>query len=365
MQKEALQSVLNNPSNSILTLCTGSGKSKIAIDLCQIIAKDYSPKILLVVPTEKLRDINWKKEFYQWDAGSLYNDSVVTYCYASINKIKQDTFDLVILDEIHNITENNSEFFKNNKVKKILGLTATYPRDETKVNLLSKLNFKITYTLSLDEAVKRQIVAPYKIKVIEMFLDNKDKYVEAGNKKKRFYVTEQGYYDYLSKTIMKMIYANLDPKFLFLKRMRFLYNLKSKTELAKKVLSKIDKDEKTIIFCGSIDQAKELCKDTFHSKTNDTALLKFMKNKIKRLSCVKALNEGMDISLLDAAVVVQLDSNDLNLIQRIGRVTRYRDGHIAEIYILSVLNTQDEKWVEKALKSFDKNNIEYINAKNF
>lgn len=76
------------------------------------------------------------------------------------------------------------------------------------------------------------------------------------------------------------------------------------------------------------------------------------------------MNEGHNIPNVDSAVIVQLNSQELNTVQRIGRCIRYRPGHEAIIYILSVVQTQDEKWVAKALDSFDKDNIEYINAKN-
>jgi superfamily II DNA or RNA helicase len=90
-----------------------------------------------------------------------------------------------------------------------------------------------------------------------------------------------------------------------------------------------------------------------------------MDNKINRLSCVNSLNEGQNIPLLDVGLVVQLNSNPRNLIQRIGRIVRIRDGHKAKIYILSCTGTQDEKWVEKAIEGLDRNNITYTSIKNF
>ena len=77
------------------------------------------------------------------------------------------------------------------------------------------------------------------------------------------------------------------------------------------------------------------------------------------------MNEGQNIPNLDNAVIVQLNSNELSTIQRIGRCIRYRPGHEATIYILSVVQTQDEKWVKKALENFDTNNIEYVSYKNY
>lgn len=344
-------------------MCTGAGKSKVAIDFIKTMGNKSS--VLLVVPTEKLRDENWYSEFKKWKALKIYDSQVKRVCYASLSKIKDQHFDIIILDEVHRITVNNAEFFNNNTYNSLIGLTATIPKEEDKIEVLRSLDLQVIFNLSLDEGVKLGVVSPFTIKIIETHLDNKEKYINGGSKDKSFKTTEYKQYEYMSRQIQRIQFSGKDvPKFLYLNRMRFIYNVKSKTELAKKLLNTISEDKKTIIFCGSIEQAEQLSKYTYHSKTDDVCLNKFMEDKINRLSCVKALNEGMNIPNIDVAVIVQVDSNDLNLIQRLGRACRYRDGHLAEIFIISILDTQDEKWVEKALNNFNKDNIEYINAKN-
>lgn len=269
--------------------------------------------------------------------------------------------------EAHNITNNNSIFFENNKVDKIIALTATPPRDPEKLEIFKKLNIKTVFELSLDEGIKRGVVSPYEIEIIELPLDNIDKYIKAGNKAKPFYQTEFSRYRYLSESIRKLMYANSPSlKFLLLQRMRFIYNLKSKTNVAKALLDTLPKDERILIFCGSIPQAEELCKYTHHSKNaKKDNLSKFCNGTIDRLAAVQMLNEGINIPNVDTAVIVQLNSNDLHLIQRIGRVVRFRNDHIAKIYIISAIQTQDEVWVEKALESFDASKIKYTSYKTY
>jgi superfamily II DNA or RNA helicase len=63
---------------------------------------------------------------------------------------------------------------------------------------------------------------------------------------------------------------------------------------------------------------------------------------------------------LDSALIVQLSSKQLDLVQRIGRVLRKRKDHKAKIMILCTIDTQDEKWAKKALEPFDKKKIEYV-----
>lgn len=283
-----------------------------------------------------------------------------------MSKIKGQDIDLVILDEAHNLTEANSVFFKNNKILRTLGLTATPPEDDIKKEIFRQY-CPVISTYTIDEGVKDGIIAPYEIIVIECRLDDTDKYIKAGTKDKPFLTTELKHYEYLSKQIMLLQYAGKKEvvKWKILERMRLIYKLKSKTELAKRIINDVIKDDRSLIFCGGIEQAEELCKYSFHSKTSDKWLNQFIKGKINHLSSIRCLNEGMNIPGLDSALVVQINSKEKDIVQRIGRIVRLREGHKARIYILSVINTVDESWTKKALTQFNPANITYLNYKNF
>ena len=347
-----------------IAMATGVGKSKVFILMCiEMLKINSNLRICLVVPTEKLRDENWKKEFSKWGQEDIYS-KLDRYCYASISKIKT-SYDVIGLDEVHNLTENNAVFLEKNKKAHILGMTATPPEELNKQELLAKY-CPIIYSYSLIEGITDGIVLPFKIKIVELSLDSTDKYIIAGSKDKPFKTTELAQHKYLTILINKARYlknAKLE-EFRILHRMRFLYNLKSKTEIAKKIIDKYLINKKSIIFCGSIAQAEELCKNTYHSKTNNKALDRFISGEINQISCVKALNEGINIPFLDAALIVQGSSKKRELIQRIGRCVRYRENALAEIYILSILNTQDQIWTENAITDFPSENIEYTNFKN-
>lgn len=371
VQREALNTVFGNKTKrSLVTMATGAGKSKIGIDLAEWIANNKTegtPKILIVVPTEKLRDENWKEEFEKWGQGFLWDTCIERCCYVSANKISGQTYDLVILDEAHNITASNSEFFYQNDIKQCLGLTATPPQDEEKKEILYDLNFKITYDLSLDLAVSLGLVSPYQVTVVQVPLNSKDKNVASGSKAKPFMQTEQAKYKYLSDTIQSTMYSaspsiKAGLKFKILARMRFIYGLRSKTDAAQYLLDKvIPQEQRTLIFAGGIAQADELCEHSFHSKSKktDTSFDDFKAERLNRLSCVNSLNEGHNIPNLDNGLVVQLNSKALNLIQRIGRIVRYRDGHRAQIYIICAMGTQDEAWVAKAVAELGEENINH------
>lgn len=161
VQQDALD-VWLSVRKGTLSMCTGSGKSRIFVEILK--TKPYK-NVLLVVPTEKLRDSNWKEEFEKWDAEKLY-DSLDRCCYASINKKTLSDYDLICLDESHNITNNRIEQLSEYKGD-ILSLTATFPskeHDEEKHSLLSSIAPEI-FKYTLEQGVEEGVVAPYNITV--------------------------------------------------------------------------------------------------------------------------------------------------------------------------------------------------------
>ena len=88
----------------------------------------------------------------------------------------------------------------------------------------------------------------------------------------------------------------------------------------------------------------------------------FIAEETDTLGAVKALKEGHDIPNLDMILIVQLTAKELDIIQQIGRVVRWRPGHTATVYILIATGTQDEAWLESALQGFDQSKITFKKA---
>lgn len=365
MEKEKIQKlVLNNtPLNphGFLNLAPRSGKTKIAID---IIKRDKPKKILWVTPSSKLRDEDIPLEFKKWKALTyLKKTMIVTYSYLS--KVKGD-FDFVILDEYQDITENNSKGFFNGDISynNILGLTGTPPKHEEKIDIFRNLNLKPIYNISIDEAVQKKIVSDYSINVVECLLDSKNKNIKVETKKTKFYTTEHAKYDYCSKVIRKVMFSGKPiPKFLYLNRMRAIHNSPTKLNVAEDLIKTLK--GRKLIFGANIDQIEKLCKHTYHSKTDDSNLNKFLKEKIDVLGCVNSGGVGFTFKNVDHFIIIQANSNKKgDITQKIARSLLEQENYKASIYILSLVNTQDEKWVAKTLESFDENKIKYINYKN-
>lgn len=390
-------------SKGTLAACTGVGKTKPAIDEMMELwdtwhfdhaksmedgykfTRPKHPKIIVVVPTETLRDEGWPAEVKKWygDEGSdMWGVSVTPVCYASLHKYDDGEWDLVILDEVHNLTAMSAQFFftSNNTVKRVLGLTATFPdrKQETfKWDLLQNIA-PICFTYPLDQGVEDGLVSDFEINVVLTVLDNKDKYIEAGNAKKRFFQTEQGQYDYLHKIVKGLqIKASVGvdntgrtDKALMMMQMklnRFIYTLRTKERLAKAVMDQEIGTKRCVVFAGGIEQSGRLCgKEVYDSKhKTNGALERFMSKETNILGAVSALNEGVNLNDVDMAIIVQVDSNPRTMTQRLGRVVRWREDHTAKIFILCVQNTLDESWLKNSLQSFDPKRIKYLASRSY
>ena len=365
IQKKATDIWTAQGKRGLLAMATGTGKSKIAVDEAKREHKvrKNAFKALLIVPTTKLRDVTWAEEFAKWKGVDTWK-AMDRECYASIAKIKGNSYDLVILDEAHYLTAANSVFFENNRVKNIMALTATLPEDPLKRLMLDKLAPTV-FKYTLEEAEADGLIAPFNITVIEFPLDTTRKNIKSGSKAKPFMQTEKAKYDYLCTKIARMYYSKVSDdvkKWAYFDRMRFIYNLPSKTRLAQKII-KERMSGRYLVFGGSIEQIDTLMHPyVYHSKTVDTYYTKFLNMEVDKLGAVKALNEGQNIPELDMILVVQLNSKELDIIQRIGRVVRWRKGHTAEVIILIASGTKDEEWLQKALQGFDDSKITFKKA---
>lgn len=353
IRQEILDTV-SYPTHGLLSLSPRSGKTRITIE---ILKKEKSNKILWITPNTKLRDKDIPSEFIKWKAKKLLEKTDII-CYASLHNHKGN-YDKIILDEYQSITWSNMKplFNGNIKYKTILGLSGTHPKHKDKQDILNTLNLKILYELDIKKARDLGIISPYQIYLVPLELDTKDKYIVAGNKDKRFYQTEQAQYSYLTSRIenTKLRFGNA-PKEFYFQRMRFIYNLKTKLIESQKLLKHLK--GRTLIFSGSIEFAEKLSKNTYHSKTDDKNLQKFLNKEIPILSCVNAGGIGFTYEGVDNFVIVQVNSNKLgDVTQKIMRACLLQENYIAKIYILYIKNTVDEDWLKEVLETFDKKYI--------
>jgi len=363
IQKTAVQLIEKADGHGIIEAATGVGKTKIAIDyLISLNKKLSSIKALWVVPSTKLRDIDVPAEFNKWHKSELLK-SVKVICYDSIPKITEEFYDIVILDELHKITELRSDFFfkNNNRIDKVLGLTATTPKEFVKIEIIEKLQMPLIFSINIEEAQKNKLISDYEITVV--YVPIGDLPVEVTTKKNKYTTTEKKRYLGLSKVIA--MYYDKDekpPKNVLLGRMRFIYNLKSKAYATKALLNSIDSKLRTLVFTKSIDICNFIVGEKYahHSKVKSGAYNNFITGESNLLGVVDSINEGVNLPELDCIIINQLNSQARELIQRMGRGLRYRENHVAKIYIIVAKGTQDESWSIDAINNIPTEKIKYV-----
>jgi len=347
-QKKALQSLISHYENghkaALVKAVMRFGKSKVVLDFVN--ETDFE-RVLILVPSRALLE-NWENEIKKWLKRDVF---IATETLQSAHKL-QGNWDLIILDEIHNLTSLKfsilEDFFR--EARFLIGITATLPRDYDKLAILQHLGFKLVYDLTIEDAIDKQIVNQFNVKVIASPLD-KTKNIERRTRKGHtFYTSEELSYAYYTK-----LYANNPIKENALKRAYFLYGLKSKVEATKSLCAFLDKNNpgnRKLIFTKRVHIADSICRYSISSKQkseiNQLILNRFIDGSIDCISTVEMLNEGVTIPDIDYIIIESFDSNMNNLLQRIGRSLAYT-GKTINVYIIVAEDTVEEKWLEKIL----------------
>ena len=333
--------------------------------MIDIIKREKPKSILWVTPSAELAEVDIPKEFETWRA-KKYLKCLTTVTWMSLNKIKGH-FDLIVGDEEQFATENNcngllhQDFLTYNQ---IIFMTGTATKHDHKKDLYRQLNLKVLVDLSINQAVNIGLLANYTIKVLEVDLGT-EKNVPAGSKAKPFMTSEKAQYEYLTKVVQQaMFQRRKDSKFRILNRMRAIKNSPSKFAATQELLKRIG--GRRMIFAGSIKQAEALSDYTYHSKTDNKCLNAFKSGELDELALVNAGGTGHTYKAVDHLILVQADSDKNGLTsQKISRTLLDQKDYKATIWIVCLLDTQDEKWVASTLENFDKNKVEYIRFKNF
>lgn len=399
MTKEELQiqslSLIKRSNRVALQWCTGLGKSKMAIDMANYLAdkefEEYEePLNVLLVVAETAHKSNWKIEFDRWE---LKTDNVVMECYASLKKYRNSYWDLVIFDEAHHLgSDLRMDVLTELHARNIILLSATLP-DQVMQAVTGVFGEFVTSKVTLKQAIEWGILPAPKVYLIPLTLDstypnctiieewgkkekrvtykckfherweylkNKNKYpnvtleISCTQQQKYDYLTDQ--FEYWRSQFFRTRQEFVKNKWLQVgsKRKRFLGE--SKTDAVRLLLHKIQ-DKRFICFCTSIEQAELLGgKNAIHSKKDNSLSIidDFNAKKIDNLFAVGMLQEGQNLTGIEAGVIVQLDGQERAFIQKFGRSLRATD---PIQFIFYYKDTRDTEYLENVLEGIDE---EYI-----
>jgi superfamily II DNA or RNA helicase len=350
-QQEFADVWLKNGQFGILNLCPRFGKIYTSINLLEKLDKNIH--ILIAYPDLKIKAA-WEDDFKT----RKYKNPNITYTtHLSIKKHTEAHFDLVILDEIHLLSEAQIEAVKDLKYERLLGLTGTLSAS-TEETLGMELNLPVIATYSIDQAIQEGVIVDYQITVVHTPLDN-TKLIEYKKGKK----TEKAQFNAYTYIINKNMIERRDTMFLRLARMRIIQNSVAKLEKTKQLLSK-HQNERILVFCGVTSIADNLGIPSYHSKSTEKQIFDdFAEGKGNHLAVVKIGNTGVTYKPLNRVIINYFDSNAENLAQKINRCMAMEyntPDKKAHIYIICSTEDVEIKWLRKALEFFDKDKIKYI-----
>ena len=339
----------------ILNLCPRFGKIYTTINILEKMNSNIS--ILIAYPDVKIKD-SWEQDFKTRG----YNNSQITYTtHLSLHKHRHDEFDVIIIDEIHLLSDAQvevcEELFETNK--QVLGLTGTLSA-WTESELDMRLDLPVLAHYPIEQAIQEGVIVDYQITIIKVPLDNK--IVQTVKGKAR---TEKKHFDACSWVIDQLSSQGKDTMMLRLKRMRIVQGSIAKLNMTKAVLNKYA-DERILVFCGTTDAADSLGIPSHHSKSPDKEGFKrFAEGEGNHMAVVKIGNTGVTYKPLNKVILNYFDSNAENLAQKVNRCMAMEYSNpdkTAQIYIISTNEAVEEKWLNKALEFFDKDKIKVVNV---
>ena len=356
-QKEFAKEWIDKGKFGILNLCPRFGKIFTTINIMKKMKPRY---VLIAYPDNKIKE-SWQKDFETRN----YTDSLITYTtHLSLHKHQDEAFDLVVIDEIHLLSEAQIEATKvlleNNDV--VLGLTGTLSK-RTEETLADELDMKVVASYPIETAIKEGVIVDYQITVIKVPLDNI--VINDYKGKKR---TEKAQFEAYRWVIDSLERSGGNTMFLRLARMRIIQSSIAKTKATKALLAKY-KNERILVFCGTTKVADSLGIASHHSKSkDDDTFTGFTEGEGNHMAVVKIGNTGVTYKPLNRVIINYFDSNSENLAQKINRCMAMEydtPDKKAHIYIISSNEDVELKWLRKALEFFDKSKINYYESRNY
>ena len=411
-QREAVNAWLNNNFRGSIIYSTGTGKTEIAFECARRLAEIkynndimcYSKdtrgikpnqkfRILFIVPRIVLIDQNVNRlvryGLPRESIGTFFGEqkeireiTISTY-QSVINRLDliRDA-DMIILDEIHLLSETAKEFSKifdiinENPTKGILGLTATMNENDSRYKTIIKTLPPVKKYLIKDAVTDGRLAKPQVVSVPVNFTDSEKKIYNETSTKISSLSRKLGVFDpkRISILLFKGGYNAKLAKLWFenvRKRKELLSSAQNKMLSAVNIV-KNHPSEPIMIFSETIESIKKLEKilesngipsRSIHNKIPSNQRKRILEEWGKEyypLLSVHTLEIGYDIPEVRIAVIISNSSNFNQVAQRIGRVIRktHRKNY-ALIYVIYIRDSKDSstlRMVKSTIDFSDRNN---------
>ena len=353
VQRNGLNKWFQRGQRGTLEYCTGVGKSRCGVLAAEWLVKN-SPevKILILTPTQTIRDQAWIAEFRKWGTKSTLKYNVHIVCIQTAYKWTDQEFDLVIADEVHNyLSDEYIKFFQNNTCTRILGLSASISYEQRMY--LNKIA-PVVDTITTNKARELGLVSDFIILNLGVELTN--------DERERYNAYSKIIGDAQARSFTDWKTINL--------RKDILYNAVNKVK-AVETVHRLLNDQYGVIFSQSTMFADNISKKlgdsclSYHSKISAKKRKENLKlfcdgrTKVNVLSTARALDEGANLPRVTYAIIAAGTSKEKSQIQRLGRIIRYEDGKEALLIRLYAKGTKDEQWLRTSQYKY---NAVYIDS---
>ena len=386
-QKLALEKWKAAGGKGILSMATGTGKTKTALHLVLKMRAAIRPFVVIVVCPYKNLANQWIKEMRElglqplgcFESQQLWlqplNDALAALRIGSKDflsivvtnrtflseefqtRIIPENFKyLLIADEVHNLGSVGLQAKLNPKIQHRLGLSATPERhrDPDGTEAIYQYFGEIVFTFSIKEAIEQSILCRYMYFPILVDLSSEEslEYWKLS--------------DQIAKTWPKSDSEEPDNrlKMLLIKRARLLANAENKLpELKKLILSLPDPVKYALVYCGDgqvdapdndealryVDAACSIlgkdcslrvrrftCDESMEDR--EAILNQLRAGSLDAAVAIRCLDEGIDIPDVRLAFLLASSTNPRQFIQRRGRILRKAPGkNLASIYDFIVI----------------------------
>ena len=339
--------------NGILLLAPRFGKTRVAVNILKEYSRDI--KVLIAYPETKIKK-SWMNEFEIME----YNPKNITFTtHVSLYKHINEKFDIVILDEIHTLSERQMEACKSlqTSCKSFLGLTGTLS-EQTAKTLRYKLRMHVIASYSMEQSINEGVLPDYEINVVKVALDNKKLKLYKGKMR-----TEKQRFDNIMWVINKEEDREFPNFYLRLKLIEVLQNSIAKRDKTIELIRQFN-DERLLVFCGRTNIADSLGIPSYHSKSKEKELFEeFLSGKEKHLAVVRIGNAGVTFTPLSKVIINYFDSDEEKMTQKVNRAMSMEYDTPDKKAIIYIITSNEEKelaWLKKALRMFSSDKIKYI-----
>jgi superfamily II DNA or RNA helicase len=405
-QREAVNAWINNNFRGSIIYSTGTGKTEIAFECARRLAEikfnkdvmlsskdtrggqlNQKFRILFIVPRIVLIDQNVNRLLRY----GLPIESIGTFCgeQKDIREITISTYqsvinrldlirdsDMIILDEIHLVSETAKEFSKifdiinEDPTKGILGLTATINENEPRYNTIIRTLPPVKKYLIKDAVTDGRLAKPQIVPIAVNFTDSEKKIYNETSTKISYLSRKLGVFDpkRISVFVFKGGYNAKLAKSWFenvRKRKELLSSAQNKMLSVVNIVKK-HPSEPIMIFSETIESIKKLDKilelngiasKSIHNKIPANQRKKILEEWGKEyfpLLSVHTLEIGYDIPEVRIAIIISNSSNFNQVAQRIGRVIRKTNKkNYAFIYVIYIRDSKDSSTLRMVKSTID------------